>query len=142
MPGSLCLHEGVLWVGVHEKTAHVSAFDLDGRALGPGFSFRDPERPRSAVAGLAIDADHRLWVADTPGHCLRAFNLFGKELERIACSAGPEADLRGQPAEPVDVALCELGGEVCLAVASGGERRHALQLLQPGTLSAPPLVIR
>lgn len=129
MPGSLCLHEGVLWVGVHEKTAHVSAFDLDGRALGPGFSFRDPEQPRSAVGGMAVDEDHRLWVADTPASCLRAFNLFGRELSRIAATTGAEADLRGQPAEPTDVALVASDGQALLAVASGGVRRHALQLL-------------
>ena len=38
--GSLCLRGGVLYVARHAQTAHVRPYDLDGRPLGPGYSFR------------------------------------------------------------------------------------------------------
>jgi hypothetical protein len=130
--GSLCLHGGVLYVGTHAKTAHVAAFDLDGRPIGPSFSFRDPDAPFSAASGLALDRDHRIWVADTPAGAVRALTLFGAEIARIGGDRERAAlDLRGHPGEPVDVAPCELRGEECLAVASAGVRRHALQVFDP-----------
>ena len=49
MQGSLALHRGVLYVGRHEKTAHVSTWDLDGTSRGAGFSFRDPALGRASA---------------------------------------------------------------------------------------------
>lgn len=138
MHGSLALHQGVLYVGRWEKTAHVRAFDLDGRPLGPAFSFRDAELGRSAAAGIAVDPDHRIWVADAPARTLRAFSVVGTELFRLAepppageggtsADRPPQVDARGRIGEPVDVAVSPLNEEPVLVVGSRGTRRHALQ---------------
>ena len=63
MNGALTLHRSVLWVGRHAKTAMIASYDLDGTPLESHFHFRDEEAGRSSVAGLAVDADHRVWVA-------------------------------------------------------------------------------
>ena len=134
MQGSLCLHRGVLWVGRHEKTAHVQAFDLDGHPLTSGFSFRDPRLGRSQATGIAVDEDRNLWVADAPASRVRRFTAFGLEIGGLGLAldeapgpAGRE-DEAGRVRDPVDVAVRGDGDGLLLAVASGGERRHAVQL--------------
>ena len=127
MRGSCCLHAGVLYIGLWDKTAHVAAFDLDGRDLGQGFSLRDAEHPVTSVNALAVDLDHRLWIADAAAARVRALTLFGAEVGGIDGDGG-ERDCRGVPGRPVGIAICEVGGEELLAVASAGTRRHALQL--------------
>ena len=141
MHGSLRLHVGVLWVGRHEKTAHIAAYDLDGRPLGRNFSFRNNELGRAAVSGLCIDQDHRIWVADTPSGKLLGFTLFGHQ---VAAFGGGDStdDVAKVLTEPVDV---DQYGEVddgVLVVASGGRRRHAVRLFTPNgelVLSLRPL---
>jgi len=134
--GSLCLSRGVLYVGVQAMTAHVRAFDLDGEPLEAGFSFRAPDGGRAAVSGLALDEDHRLWVADAASRSLRAFTLFGAEVASVAGVAserGDGSDRRGELGVPVDVVTWGSDEAQELCVASGGERRHALQMLSPLT---------
>lgn len=133
MNGSLCLHQGTLWVGRHEKTAHVRAFDLDGRRLDAGFSFRDPTLGRSRAAGLALDGDRHVWVADTESG-VRCFTLFGVEVGHLGVGPEPDADpelapdVPGVVRQPVDVAVEGDSDGLRIVVASGGERRHALQV--------------
>lgn len=136
MQGSLSMRHGVLWVGRHEKTAHVRPYDLDGRALGPGFSFRDERAGRSEVGGLEVDADHRVWVADTVASRVRAFTVSGAETGGFG-SAEEERDRPGVPWSAADVAAVEPvegaddGADDAgprLLVACRGERRHGLQL--------------
>jgi hypothetical protein len=128
---SLALVRGVLFVGTHAKTARVRSFDLGGRALGPGFTFRDARAGRSAAAGLAVDDDHTLLVADTPADRVRRFSLFGRELGGLGAPADSEALLPGLVTRPVDVEVRGHRDEGWIAIASGGERRHALQLFEP-----------
>jgi hypothetical protein len=136
MQGSLGLGNGLLFVGRHEKTAHVSVHDLDGRELPFGFSFKDEHTGRSEVTGLAVDPDRHVWVADAPGRRVRRFNVFGREiggLPREGERAGL-ADEVGAIAAPVDVALVDAPDTdegFLLAVASGGARGHAVQLFRP-----------
>jgi hypothetical protein len=131
MQGALALHRGLLWIGRHEKTAHVRAFDLDGRALGPGFSFRDERAGRSEVSGLAIDDERRLWVADRAAGLVRCFTVFGREV--LTLGPGLDGDTRdtlGVAAAPVGVAVRGDADDLVLLVASGGRRRYALQLYE------------
>jgi hypothetical protein len=129
---SLDLARGVLAVGLHAKTASVQLFDLGGRRLSGGCSFRDPLLGRSSAAGLALDPDHRLLVADTPAARLRCFSLFGREVGGIGGSADrPAADRPGLLGHPVDVTWFESEHGAGFAVACAGERRHALQLFDP-----------
>ncbi len=130
MHGSVSLHDGVLWVGRHEKTAHVAAFDLDGRPLGRRFSFRNSELDRAAVSGLVVDQDHRIWVADTPSGKLLGFNLFGRQLASIGGGEWTEDEGKSLT-EPVDVDLFGEVDDSLLVVASGGRRRHAVRLFSP-----------
>jgi hypothetical protein len=128
MQGCLTLKDGVLYVGRHERTAHVRPYDLDGRALAPGFSFRGPEGEPVVLAGLDIDADHHLWVADSASARVRAFSVFGREARAFAGRG--ERDERGSLGVLVDVAVATRDDDPVLVVASGGWRRHAVQLFR------------
>ncbi len=132
MQSSLALSRGTLFVGVHAKTAHVHSFDLGGRALGTSFSFRDARAGRSAVAGLALDDDRSLWIADTPAGRVRQFSLFGREVGGLGAASehAPESAplLPGLVSRPVDVEVQGNRDQGWLAIACGGEQRHAVQL--------------
>jgi hypothetical protein len=132
MHGALALSAGVLYVGRSAKTATVQAHDLDGRALGTCFEFRDEERGRSSVAGLDVDADHRVWVADDAAGKLRGFTLFGRPVVELGGSPADLSDVRGAPGSPVAVRARGSDDEFALLVASGGRRRYALQWFRPG----------
>ena len=134
MSGSLTLHRGTLYVGRHGKTARVVAYDLDGHALGEGFRFRDERLGRSEASGLAVDDDRGVWVADTPSQRVRRFSVFGQEtgglglaLERPLEGAADE-DRAGTVRQPVDVVVEGDTDGLRLVVASGGERRHGVQV--------------
>ena len=134
MQGSLTLHRGLLFVGQHARTALVRSFDLDGRASLPGFSFRDRRVGRSMVAGLDLDEEGRVWVADTPASRVRLFTLFGKEIGGLGISNDcplRDFDERDEPGiirHPVDVIARGNADGLELVVASGGNRRHAIQV--------------
>lgn len=135
MPGSLALSRGLLLVGDHAKTARVRAFDLGGRELDLSFSYRDPVAGRSAVAGLAVDEDRTILAADTPADRVRRFSFFGREVGGIGSVAKDglqdEPVLPGLVTRPVDVEVRGNRDQGWVAIACGGERRHALQLFDP-----------
>lgn len=135
MQASLALSRGTLFVGVHAKTAHVHSFDLGGRPLGSSFSFRDEGAGRSAVAGLALDDDRTLWIADTPAHRVRQFSLFGREIGGLGNHPAGDAAaplLPGLVTDPVDVEVQGNREQGWIAIASSAEHRHAVQLFEPG----------
>lgn len=146
MQGSLALHRGVLYVGRHAKTATVQAFDLDGHELSEGFSFRDARIGRSVAAGLSVDDERRVWVADTPSSRVRTFTVFGREIGGLGASveepltdAVAGLDRAGTVREPVDVVARGDADGLRLLVACGGVRRHAVQLFdEAGRLLASP----
>jgi len=135
---SLALKNGVLYVGRHYRTAHVRAYDLDGRELWGGFSFRDSRLARSEVAGLTVDDDRNVWIADTPVSRVRRFSVFGREIGGIGLpldrpieagrSGGSDTDRAGIVREPMDVVARGDADGLRLVVAMGGERRHAVQV--------------
>jgi hypothetical protein len=133
--GSLALRAGVLYVGRHEKTAHVRPYDLDGRPLGDGFSFRGPHGEPCTLGGLDVDTGHHLWVADSALGRVRTFSVFGREVSSFGSDeplangrTGREHDERGALASPVDVTVAGEEDGDTLVVASAGWRRHAVQL--------------
>jgi hypothetical protein len=127
--GRLALKGGILYVGRHTARAgFVRPFDLDGHALGPGFPVRGVDGGRASIAGLAVDDDHRIWVADAASRRVRAFSAFGRELAEFASRAPGDADRAGSLGSPVDVACSGVEDEARICVASGGTRRHALHL--------------
>ena len=134
MSGSLALHRGSLFIGREEKTASVRVFDLDGRERSSGFSFRDHRAGRSTAAGLAVDDDRRIWVADTPCSRVRCFSLFGREETGFGLALDeplltpPFTDARGELVAPVDVAVRGDSEGGTLVIANGGECRHAVQV--------------
>jgi hypothetical protein len=130
MQGCLTLKDGVLYVGRHELTAHVRPYDLDGRPLAPGFSFRGPEGEPVVLAGLDIDADHHLAIARSASSRVRAFSVFGREARSFGGAVRSERDERGSLGAPVDVAVATRDDDPVLVVASGGWRRHAVQLFR------------
>lgn len=127
MHGSLCLRSGVLYVARHAQTAFVRPYDLDGRPLARGFSFRGEGGASCAIGGIDVDSDRQVWAADTTSGCVRAFNLFGVQ---TACFRGVERerdDARGVLRGVVDVAVQETDETRTITVASRGWRRHAVQ---------------
>ncbi|MEZ6019356.1 MAG: hypothetical protein R3F17_04405, partial [Planctomycetota bacterium] len=130
MHGSMCAHAGVLYVGRHAKSAQITAYDLDGRLLRRIAEYRDEHAGRSSAAGLSLDADHRLWVADQAAGVLRGFTLFGVQVAEIRQEQGG-ADVAGELGEPVAVLALGSDDELVLTVASAGRRRHAVQVLEP-----------
>lgn len=133
MAGSLAYSRGVLYVGSEEKTAHVRCFDLDGRELGVGFSFRGAQGEAASVDGLDLDQDHRLWVADGAGGRLLCFTLFGDRVAGVECAQSGRHDKAGLLGRVVDVLSRSSDDAQELLVASGGSRRHALQVLPLGS---------
>src|SRR5688572_2766199 len=138
MHGSLALARGLLLVGEQAKTARVRVFDLGGRELDLGFSFRDALAGRSAVGGLAVDGDSTILVADTPSDRVRRFSFFGREVGGIGAAIGAGAEgapvapvLPGLVTRPVDVEVRGDRDQGWVAIACGGERRHAVQLFDP-----------
>ena len=129
MSGSLCLKNGILYVGRQAKTATVASYDLDGHPLDTCCRFRDEVVGRSSVLGLAVDDDHRIWVADGPSACVRAFTLFGQEVAAVGGDEPQSLDVRGRIGTPVDVVASGVDDDLELLVASAGRRRHALQIL-------------
>lgn len=130
MNASLALSGAVLWVGRSARTARLRPFDLDGRALGPGFGFGGRHGAGASAAGITVDADRRLWVADRLGARVRCFSVFGRELGGLEAPADPELDRAGAVGRPVAIASAGIEEEQVLLVASGGERRHALQAFE------------
>jgi hypothetical protein len=132
MQGALALCSGVLYVGRHEATAHVRPYDLDGRPLSKGFSFRGPSGEACALAGLAVDEDHQVWAGDRLAQRVRGFTLFGREVASFAGVPEGSGDPRGALAGIVDLDLVRPGGDEdaapSLVVARGGWRRHAVQV--------------
>lgn len=139
MHGNLCHRAGVLYVGRHRRDAWVAAYDLDGRPLRSGFRFLDEVAGRSAVRGLAIDGDHRLWVADAPAGQLRAFTLFGQQVAAVGEDGDQDPDQAGLIGAPVGVLASGADEELELWVASAGARRHALHRLRPAQGSSVSL---
>ena len=135
MHGSLAYSEGVLWVGRHARTAHVAAYDLDGHALGPRFSFRGADGARASIGGLCVDSDRTLWIADTAAARVRSFSVFGVEgvsLGNGETDGRPDRrDLAAHVGEVVSVAASGEDDERRVWVASRGRRRHAVQSFTP-----------
>lgn len=121
---------GVLYVGSHARTARLATYDLDGHRLVGGFAFRDGERDRSSIEGIAVDQDRRLWVADGEGLCLRTFSVFGQEL---ACVPGGKEDRTGLIGRPTGVGTTGVDAELLVGVTSGGTRRHGAMIMSPAT---------
>ena len=132
MQGCLALRGGVLYVGRHEKTAHVRPYDLDGRPLSQGFSFRGPAGAPASIGGLDVDEDHHVWVGDRMAERVRGFTLFGRESSSFGGLPEGAGEPRGALSQLVDLALlpaeAHREGEAALLVARAGWRRHAVQL--------------
>jgi len=122
----------VLYVARHAQTAFVRPYDLDGRPLARGFSFRGDDGASCAIEGIDVDSDRQVWAADTTSGCVRAFNLFGVQ---TACLRGAERareDSRGVLRSVVDVIVRETDEARTVTVASRGWRRHAVQTFDMG----------
>jgi len=124
--GSLCVKNSIVYLGNHAKTATVRTYDLDGHRLESGFSFGGTEG--ACVAGLAVDDDHRVWVADTAGGRVRTFTLVGTEQEGLAVG---EPDRAGSSVGPTGVAASGIEGDQVLLVGRGGRGRHAVRMWRP-----------
>lgn len=128
--GSLSLRGGVLHVARHVRRAHVQPFDLDGRALGPAFSFGGRGDSPLDLGGIDVDSDRQVWTVDARAGEVRAFSLFGRETAAFGGAPPERDDVRGVLADATDLALHETDEALSLVVSRGGVRRHALALLR------------
>lgn len=137
--GGLYLHEGVLFVAGYDKPGSIRAFDLDGRRLDPGAVLeRTGSGSAPAISGLAVDADRKLWVADSGSGLVRCLSLFGKEAGSFAPQGKPlEQPLGGQLGgqlgvnAPIDVALAQSSKYTGVFAAIPGRRVGAVALYLP-----------
>jgi len=126
----LCSVAGVLYVLRDERGPKLAPFDWDGRPLGAGFAIPPAGSAACDPRALALDGDRRVWIADRGARALRAFSVFGVEVQRLA---GPAA-VRERPGGFEELSALAAAGvedELVLVAGSGGERRHALALLAP-----------
>lgn len=136
MFGALTVSRGVLYVARPGARAWVRPYDFDGRALATGFRVRGLEGVRADLRALAADADRRIWAADAGSRAVRAFNVFGQELFLARDDDASNADRAGRFGQPVGIAAVGVEDETRLVVASAGERRHALHLVDPAARTA------
>lgn len=122
MHGSVCIRNGIVYVGNHARTATVRTFDLDGHRLESGFSFGAAAHGAlgASATGLTVDDDHRVWVADPVGGCVRAFSLFGVEHAGLSVAGA------------IDVAAAGVEDDQVLLVGSQRDGRRAVRLWRPG----------
>ena len=100
MHGSLALENGVVWLARYGDRPNVTAYDLDGHRLGPGFDLGKLEDGAPSVTGIDVDGEHGLWLADERQGRVRGFNVFGVEgasvgdgrCERASCVRASGAD--------------------------------------------------
>jgi hypothetical protein len=123
-----------LYVASAERTGHVLPFDLNGQRLEGGFDI--PPGPTGAcrVAGLFVDDDRRVWLADKNQRVVRGFNLFGRETHRLSSAlpsagTGSEPDVEGNLGLPAALAGRGSSDDFLLVVGSAGQRRHGAQVL-------------
>ena len=131
MHGGLALARGLLHVGLSAKTAEVRVFDLEGRLLRAPVRFKDERSGRSAIGGLALDGDLRLWVVDAAAGRLRTFSAFGRPAGGLDLGVPAEERspvLLGRVWRPRDVEVQGTSEAGWLALAGDGEQRHAVQL--------------
>ncbi len=128
MRASLALSRGTVWLARPLDGGRVVPFDLGGRALGDGFAVAAEAGRRARITSIAVDADHRVWLADAGARRVRCFNAFGLELAGLATG---DADRPGESGEPASVAADGVELEAAILVASREPRRHGLQLLRP-----------
>jgi hypothetical protein len=123
MTSSLALQNGVVWISRSSGVvARVVPYDLGGRKLGEGFAIQGaPGRPAD-VRGIAVDADRRIWAADAGSGSIRAFTAFGAPCGGVDGLAFEDA---------AAIAVQGLEADQRLLVAQRGERREALQLVDP-----------
>jgi len=125
MNGSLAFRNGVLHVARHARSGEIRTYDMDGGRIGEGFFFSGLDGGAASADGLAVDADMRIWVADSTSRALRTFTVFGGEL---SAWRGPLSAFENALIQPVSVAIQGVEDETRILVASRGERRGALQL--------------
>lgn len=124
----LAAQAGVLHVLRRARGARIASFDWDGRPLAPGFALPPGRLGPADARGLAVDSDHRLWIADRRSAALRAFSLFGVEVAAPLAPPPARADVAGALPELSALAASGVEEELVLVAASAGERRHALQV--------------
>jgi hypothetical protein len=126
---SFALGQGVLWIARSVTIGRLAPFDVNGRRLAPGFSFRGIDGGPTQVGGLGVDDDRRLWVADAASGALRAFTAFGTEVGTIRSAGGAESDRPHAFGDPAGIAAQGVESDARLLVSRRGTRRHALQLV-------------
>lgn len=130
MLGALALSRGVLHVGRQDATVYVRPYDLDGVPLARGFALREPNGEACALAGLAADEDHCLWLGDRSSESVRSFSVFGRQGLSFPGDPAAGKDGRGSLSRLVDLCLAAPDDETepWILTACGGLRRHAVQV--------------
>jgi hypothetical protein len=127
--GSLAARGRTLYVAWPGRPARWRAFDVSGRALTPWTALASGGGGGANCAGLEVDADHRLWIADPEHALVRCVNVFGNQLAALRAWPRAPRDGLGTLAEPLGIACAGDGDPLRLWLAQGGVRRAAVQLL-------------
>ena len=134
-------HQGVVYLAGGTDAGRVDLFDLGGRRLEGGFEVhpvaeRTGPLARVELAGLGIDDDRRLWLADGAARAVRGFTVFGQEGLRLGAPqerlVHGDPDVAGVIGIPSAVAAHGHDEDLRLLVGSAGHRRHGLHLFTTG----------
>lgn len=132
MFGCLAVHHNLLFIGSSEGSGRVLVIDAETGEERHQFMFAGEATGKADAAGLAVDADSRVFVADTRNRTVRIFSVFGSEVGRLDAQnaeAGERSDRRGSLGRPHDLALDDEGR---LFVCSGlADRVHSVQCFLP-----------
>ena len=132
MFGCLAVHHRLLFIGSSEGCGRVLVVDSETGEEGHQFVFGAKESGKADAAGLAVDADSRVYVADTRNRAVRIFSVFGSEVGRLSALPSMSArgsDRRGSLGRPHDLALDDDGRiYVCSGLA---DRVHSVQCFLP-----------
>ncbi|MBM3976371.1 MAG: hypothetical protein FJ299_05205 [Planctomycetes bacterium] len=122
MNGALASRGRALVVAWPGRQARWRAFELSGRALTEWRALP------GECAGVELDTDHRLWIADPAFARVRCVNLFGNELCTLRARASAPRDGLGTLADPRGLCCAGDGDPLRLWLVQGGLRRGAVQL--------------
>ena len=125
MIGGLAVRNNLLCVTWSAGRGHVFLYDLDARARLSSWTTPVGPSGYSDAAGVAVDAQFRLFVADPQNSCVRRYNAFGQHLGDVGLPP-PERGDRGRDNLGVldrpHAVACH-GGQVWVALGERPRRR-------------------
>lgn len=139
MTGGIAVRGNLLAVTWSAAQGHVFLFDLEAQQRVSSWTLPAGDAGYSDAAGVAMDEQYHLWVADPQNDCVCRFSAFGRLLERHGDPAPSSGDAgRDRPGvldRPHAVAI--RNDLVYVACGEQPRRRGVQRLSRQGTVLRP-----